>query len=223
MVGNDIVDMVEFSAEPADARSRFDRRVCRTAERESIQRAPDPSRERWCHWAAKEAAYKLVKKQDAQAIFSPIRFEVHLGSEPKSWQIEAIPSATRHGFIEYGSWQVDLQLTLLPNLAVHAIARTSERNDQPLVTGALAIGDSCEAEPSPAQLSEAVRTLACGRLAEVLAVEPEALSIGKRGRVPELRYCDRRFGADLSLSHHGRMVAFACVLPGQRLQERLAS
>ena len=223
MVGNDIVDMVEFSAEPADARSRFDRRVCRTAERESIQRAPDPSRERWCHWAAKEAAYKLVKKQDAQAIFSPIRFEVHLGSEPKSWQIEAIPSATRHGFIEYGSWRVDVQLTLLPNLAVHAIARTPEGNDQPMVTGALSVADFCEAEPSPAQLSQAVRMLACDRLAQVLSVEPEALSIAKCGRVPELRYRDRRFGADLSLSHHGRMVAFACVLPGQGLQERLAS
>jgi len=223
MVGNDIVDMGEFAAEVADARNRFDRRVCRMGERELIQRAQDPSRERWCHWAAKEAAYKLMKKQDAQAIFSPIRFEVHLDPEPKNWQAEASPSVTRNGFIEYGSWRTELQLTLLPTLAVHAIARMPEGNEQPMVAGALSIADLCEAEPSPSQLSQAVRTLACGRLAQVLSVEPEALSIAKRGRVPELRYRDRRFGADLSLSHHGRMVAFACVLPAQGLQERLAS
>ena len=75
MVGNDIVDVIdlEAEAEAEETRVRFDARICRADEREAIARSSSPSRERWCHWAAKEAAYKLFKKQLPATIFSPIR------------------------------------------------------------------------------------------------------------------------------------------------------
>jgi len=54
--------------------------------------------------------------------------------------------------------------------------------------------------------------VALRRLAETLGVDPADLEIRKRGRVPELCRRGRPAAADLSLSHHGAVVAFACEL-----------
>jgi len=65
---------------------------------------------------------------------------------------------------------------------------------------------------TPAGLSAAVRRLAIDRVAARLGVAPARLAIGKRDRIPELRLDGAPCDADLSLSHHGGVVAFACRL-----------
>src|SRR5437667_332795 len=67
--------------------------------------------------------------------------------------------------------------------------------------------------PARATGSEAVRRLAIARLSRLLAVAPEELAIRREGRIPALWLRGCRSPADLSLSHHGRFVAFACRLP----------
>ena len=59
-------------------------------------------------------------------------------------------------------------------------------------------------------LSEAVRSLAATRLAIALRVDAGAIEIREQDRLPELFVGGVRAPADLSLSHHGEIVGFAC-------------
>jgi hypothetical protein len=59
----------------------------------------------------------------------------------------------------------------------------------------------------------AVRQLTRTALAERLGLDPERLDVGADGRMPTLQVDGRVANATLSLSHHGRFVAFACRLP----------
>jgi hypothetical protein len=57
--------------------------------------------------------------------------------------------------------------------------------------------------------SAEVRRLAREELAALLGAEPGALEIARRERIPVLRLAGRDAPFDLSLSHHGRFVAYA--------------
>ncbi len=61
--------------------------------------------------------------------------------------------------------------------------------------------------------SVAVRNLACRRLAWALGCKMERLTIAG-SRPPRLLQDRESTPVDLSLSHHGRWVAFAAMLPG---------
>jgi hypothetical protein len=223
MVGNDVVDLIAFEAEPPEARSRFDARVFRPAEREAIQRAVNPSRERWCHWAAKEAAYKLFKKESSATTFSPIRFEVDLLQEPGSWRLGRGEPEVRQGWVKFGASRRALSIEWVGQSAVHARVTPLRESEESLVFGHDWIDAHSKPALAPAGLSEAVRRLACDRIGKRMGVEPSMLSITQRERIPELRRQGSLFGADLSLSHHGRVIAFACRLPWSLSTERLAS
>jgi hypothetical protein len=54
-----------------------------------------------------------------------------------------------------------------------------------------------------------VRLLAREHLAPLLGARVEQLEIARRGRIPVLRSAGHDAPFDLSLSHHGRFVAFA--------------
>src|SRR5262249_53522407 len=88
---------------------------------------------------------------------------------------------------------------------VHAVARSAGDPPATLSTVVARL-------PEPSVLSDAGRWLAIAALSRPLAVAPEALAIDRDGRIPMLRIRGERCAADLSLSHHGRFVAFACAL-----------
>jgi hypothetical protein len=97
---------------------------------------------------------------------------------------------------------------------VHALARAGESAGEPCSRVAPFVGEDASA---------AARALACGALADRLGVARERLSIAKRGRIPVLCADGAPAQADLSLSHHGRFVAFACELAAGAIPARLAS
>jgi hypothetical protein len=74
-----------------------------------------------------------------------------------------------------------------------------------------------------ADLSGEARAFACRSLAPRLGLSEGSLAIVKRERIPVLCAGGALAGADLSLSHHGRFVAFACELEAAALAPRLAS
>lgn len=251
MVGNDVVDLLDPDTDPGRPRDRFDARVCRAEERRAIAAACVPSLERWCHWAAKEAAYKVKRKRDTDVVFSPVRFEVTLDPAPDGWAVassspdDSLHAARRRaGFVRHGADEFALSIELSDG-ALHAIATMSEgsareprgvgarvtsrpsdgpaASDDGLLVGRLRLAADDRDAEDPAGHSRAVRRLALDRIATRLGVAPARLSITKRDRIPELRVDGARFGADLSLSHHGRVVAFACRLPVSAGVERLAS
>jgi phosphopantetheinyl transferase (holo-ACP synthase) len=191
MVGNDVVDLGDAETCNGPAHPRFDARVFAPSEQAALAASDAANRLRWSLWAAKEAAYKLAVKQSPGLVFSPRRFVVSLRSD--------LPDEVS---TPVGIFDVALASK---GDALHAVAKA--RGAPTPAIGLTNAGSEVDA-------SKAVRRFAARCLAERLAVTPGDLHFGRRGRVPtlQLRGDSRRF--DLSLSHHGRYLAFACAIDG---------
>ena len=61
-VGNDIVDLTNPRTEGRSADERFVARVFDAEEQDALRASAEPDLELWCHWAAKEAGYKVISK-----------------------------------------------------------------------------------------------------------------------------------------------------------------
>jgi phosphopantetheinyl transferase (holo-ACP synthase) len=206
MVGNDVVDLSDVDADPTTLSRRFDLRVFTASEKERIDSSADPVRFRWRFWAAKEAGYKLWKKQDGATIFSPRTFEVEL-------------DVPHHPFSP-GLGQRPV-LGLVRHAGAHAALAIDESEDwvHALVSddvhGVRPVPRQCVFELAPKDLatpdgpSRAVRRRWQKDAGSVLGVANERLSIGRRERIPVPRLDGAELDLDLSFSHHGRFAAFA--------------
>jgi len=192
MVGNDVVDLRDPEVVKGPAHPRFDARVFARSEREALRQSGAPERLRWLFWGAKEAAYKLARKLDPTVVFSPSRFVVTL-------------DATLVGQVCHQERSYPVKLAAGGD-SVHAIATESHSAGR-IVAGIASTEAALDS-------SRAVRELATTALAERLRMPTEAIRIGRDGRIPTLEVLGRDTALDLSLSHHGRFVAFACDLGG---------
>ena len=238
MLGNDVVDLADVDARPETFRRRFEARVFAAQERQAIAEDEDPQACRWAHWGAKEAAYKLARQLDPRFVFSPIKlvacFEPRVlraktgapeaGERDTSAQFErrgrlslaAGPSTyertcertrerTRETTIELRSFET--------GEFVHVVARPAGADWGAVAMAVESLGGRAE-DPGLA-----VRRLALRRVAHELGVESRRLSIGRRDRIPTVELDGRTTQLALSLSHHGRFVAFA-MAPRGRGSER---
>jgi phosphopantetheinyl transferase (holo-ACP synthase) len=191
MIGNDIVDLGD--AETGDDQGRhprFDARVFTPIERAMLAASPDRDRRRWFFWAAKESAYKAMRRADPRTIFSPSRFQVD--------QVGAARATVRVGGRR-------LRVAFVAEERyVHALASlTGDPAELRTAVGAL---------PSGASPSEAVRELAIANVAAALGIPSAELTIRRQGRIPTLWHRGCPAPMPVSLSHHGRFVAFACAV-----------
>jgi phosphopantetheinyl transferase (holo-ACP synthase) len=215
MIGNDIVDLLDPDAQPSERTPAFDARVFTPAEQARIAASRDGVRERWIIWAAKEAAYKLARKCDARTPFVPKRFEV----KPGTARAAASPAAGRghlQGRVSWDGGVFDCDWISAPGF-VHALCRkpATPAPDCLAIERVEALGAPDARPDAP---SRAVRRLARCEIARALGVDPGALEIRQTGRIPFLYLDQGPLAADLSLSHHGTRVAFACRLsPGPEL------
>jgi hypothetical protein len=193
MVGNDVVDLRDRDVDPSTWSARFDERVFGEGERELLARSDRPVALRWTLWAAKEAAYKLVVKRDPDAVFSPSRYRVSLCEAAES------------GVVAAGPHVVPVRIQREAD-AVHAVATT---DGEGVAFGLERLAPGAGLPIGAAQLSDAARRLAILGIAEELELDPEDVEIRKLGRIPELFVRGARLSGDLSLSHHGSVVAFA--------------
>lgn len=193
MIGNDVVDLGDAETREGATHPRFDERVFSAEEREALATSGAPNRLRWLLWAAKEAAYKLGRKRDPALVFSPRRFAVRLA-----------PDLT--GVVRYEGCGVAVRVSDEQG-ALHAVA--SEAPGSEWLAGVAAIDPNEDA-------SSAVRRFAGERIARSLRVPTDSIAFDRVGRVPTLRVAERPHGVDVSLSHHGRFIAFACDLGGAR-------
>jgi len=187
MIGNDVVDLGDPEAQPKALNPRFDTRVFTTGERSQIEQGSSEHEMRWILWACKESAYKLAKRDDHETIFSPVAFEV---------SIEGPASA----FVLFGDKTICVRLSRFDDV-VHAVAAQSRADLDRSVA---------EITPCRSDQSRVVRDLARRRIATLHAAPISAVEI-KDGpsRIPEVRFNDGPSPHVLSLSHHGRYVAFA--------------
>ena len=194
MVGNDVVDLRDLETRARGLHPRFDARVFARSEGEALRASEAPQRLRWRLWAAKEAAYKVARKLDPRVIFSPAHFVVTLDD-------------AHQGRVSCAAGTVSVVLHE-DGESVHAIA-TDDGASEPRILFARAVASD------PREASQVVRRLAIRSVAERLATDPQRLRVVRRDRIPHLVVGEADAAPrtlDLSLSHHGRFVAFACDL-----------
>jgi len=196
MVGNDIVDLRDPESRSESLHPRFDTRVFRESEREGIAAASDSERTRWKLWAAKEAAYKLARKQQPTTVFSPPRFAVELVGDSSA-------------VVTHDRERYDVEYTENDG-ALHAVATAQGTRSDRVISGwrRLEAGEIESGDPDAP--SRAVRALLCERIATALGVRASDLEVRRRGRVPHLWLRGEPAPVDLSLSHHGDWLGFAC-------------
>jgi phosphopantetheinyl transferase (holo-ACP synthase) len=191
MLGNDVIDLLDPETRAGAQHPRFDARVFSPVERAALARASDPERLRWRLWAAKEAAYKCLKKLAPATCFSPRRFAVQRAGE----RIEGVEHAGRR-----------LRVALLEEGdAIVAIA-TDGADPERGVLRSLAM---LPAAAEPREASAAVRALARNAAAAHVGCAPDELGFARADRAPLLVRRGAPLGLDLSLAHHGRFLASA--------------
>jgi phosphopantetheinyl transferase (holo-ACP synthase) len=195
MLGNDVVDLGDPETRAEGRHSRFDARVFDQTERALIAASAGRERERWLLWAAKESAYKAARQEDPRTIFAPSCFVVRCDGPGRL----GVTIGDR-------AFRIDVRADAEH---VHAVARRAGDPPRALCTAVVPL-TSADGDGGG---SVAVRRLAIATLAARLGVPAGDLAIGREGRIPTLWFRGRRTAAHLSLSHHGRFVAFACTIP----------
>lgn len=196
MLGNDVVDLADAETRPEGIHPRFDRRVFAPEEIGLLQRSSSPERLRWKLWAAKESAYKAMKKLDPLTIFSPARFIV-------------TPEGSARATVRMQDRSISVCFEDVGEEAVHAVAVAARPPEGSLVSGVRQLPEEPTGDSDTT--SAAVRQFVIDALVERFDIPAGEIEIHSEGRVPQLRI--RGAPAELSLSHHGRFVAFAVLTP----------
>jgi phosphopantetheinyl transferase (holo-ACP synthase) len=195
MIGDDIVDLGDPETRAGAEHPGFDARVFAPSELAALARSRDRRTLRWILWSAKEATYKAAKRRAPGTVFSPRRFVVTF-------------TGRTTGRVAHGADRYDLTLDVDAE-RVHAIARVPGRPG--VLLAAVGVAGAGGAA-TPPEASAAVRALAAERVARALGLAPASLAVERDGRLPRLAHGSRTISAELSLSHHGRFVSFACLL-----------
>jgi len=198
LVGNDVVDLGDAEARLGNLHPRFVERVFVREERRRIFCSPDPKVSLWTYWAAKESAYKALRKVEREAAFAPSAWIVELEDRQRYELL--------HGSVSDGRLRFDLEITCSAEW-IHALATLGSGS-----SGADRILSGVERCPARQDPSMAVRTAAVRALSNRLGLAAEGLSID-RSKPPRVVGHAQTNGLDLSLSHHGRWVSFAAALP----------
>ena len=192
-VGNDIVDLAVAETRLSGLHPRWVERVFGAAERKALDASPSRHLLHWAFWAAKESAYKARKRLDPEAVFSPKEFEVELSPLPAAAGV-AVGRVFHRGDV----FELEVHLD---GASVHAVATSG--ND----VGARVLRKVESALGDP---GVAARRLATTAIGSALGLDPADLRVV--GRPPVATFRDRPIEVGVSLSHHGRFVAFACTL-----------
>jgi hypothetical protein len=147
----------------------------------------------WTLWAAKESAYKARKRLDPRTVFAPREFEIELSALPATRAGVAVGRAVHRGRALGVEVRVD-------GACLHAVARSEGEDARGLWGAEAALGDP----------GAGARRLAAAAIGRALGLDPAHVEIVRRPPVATFR--DRRDEVGVSLSHHGRFVAFACAL-----------
>lgn len=200
-VGNDVVDLADPETRLCGLHPRWGERVFCATERKALEASRSRHRLHWALWAAKESAYKARKRLELEAVFSPKEFEVELSPLPTTGGGGVAVGRVLHRGDVFG-----LEVRL-DGGSVHAVATSEDE------TGARLLWKVERARGEP---GFAARRLAAIAIGSALGLDPAGLQIVRRPPVATFRGHPIEVG--VSLSHHGRFVAFACALTGPVLR-----
>jgi len=189
-VGNDVVDLRHPFCQPDAIHPRFDTRAFSASELALLAASHRAHRMRWSLWAAKESAFKALRKLNSQVRFIPRDFEICLNGER---------AEVTHRLGRFGVW---LDHT---DQWVHALASQAGEKPEFRIDGEPSDYPVCDEEG----LRRRVRRLASSALGAVLEITPSEIEIVSVDRVPKLLWRREPLPYDLSLSHDGRFVSCA--------------
>ncbi len=222
LVGNDIVDLHDPESRPEALHNRFDTRVFTSDEREALTTSASAHALRWTLWAAKESAYKVAKKLDSAVRFLPRDFVVRRLAEGRAVVVhETGPFDVR--LCRTDEWVSAVATLMAANAASVTASNAPVGGNAPEAAKARWAGNAPAAHRSVsigierlevhgADPSQTVRELVCAALALRMNVPPGQVQIAADRGIPVALWRNRRLPVDLSLSHHGRFVAWACLL-----------
>lgn len=192
-VGNDVVDLADPETRLDGLHARFEERVFCAVERQRLAASRSRHVLHWALWAAKESAYKAVKRLAPESVFSPREYEVQLSPLPP---VGVGGSAS--GWVRHRGRRLGLQVHVHGE-SLHALAT---------IGAAAGAGVLWQVGKRAGDPGLAARQLAAAAIAPALGLDPADLRIA--GRPPVATFPGGRPAAEVSLSHHGRFVAFAC-------------
>ncbi len=213
LVGNDVVDLRLPANQASAANDRYRQRVLSVDEYDVVAAAVDPARALWLHWAAKESAYKALRRGNVYLQFLHRKFCVTVTEH------DVLPngSGRARGTVQHALDRVDVVwewcddwmhcMVVDAHLSsVHGVKPTAELLTDPLAAR-LAGAEKLSAE------SVAARVLGL-RLLEDCGVPHARIQRGRRpdgrARAPQVVSDDgTRVNVLLSLSHDGRFAAAA--------------
>jgi phosphopantetheinyl transferase (holo-ACP synthase) len=226
-VGNDIVDLIATDVGGKSQDKRFTDRVFCLSEQHIISTAALPDRALWALWAAKESAYKIYAKRTSNPAFSHRKFVCRprtAGDFSRKKQVSLTVDCP-------GDLSVDIQLELYDS-NIHAcgtacsdvksarhwmlngIEKIDPRVADSMTDPGLTQQFSAAERPSIKTFQSAQVRVALKRaLAVHLKVDAAQLQIIRpshkgKPRPPYLLIDDQPSLIDISLSHHGRWVAW---------------
>ncbi len=212
-VGNDIVDLKEAGNCGKSGDGRFVGRVFTPEERDRIAGAACPDKLLWAFWAAKEAAYKAVSRDDPSIRSTPRRYSVVLDDQEAGRAIAAVArsEACLVGRVITPGGTAALRI-LVTDDYVHALATAGKGDPAALVHRVDVLNAGKEADGA----SAFVRRQLLIEIALRLECPVGDLAIRKESRGPGAPGVFLRgspLAAEISLSHDGRFTAFAFRLP----------
>jgi len=236
-IGNDVVDLMDPRSQGQSGKPRFIHRVFTEEEAAWIRADPDPDRMLWKLWAAKETAFKVVTKAlGTPPIFEHRAFLVLPDPEGTGhwgrvqWENHSVTlhlDSDPSGWIHMVGWATDL--SAIDPLDRGALHRSVEiHGDDPRIPADVPSPTgqpedwadflstwftSKEADPIHSVPSALVRLEARAAAARALGQDEGSLELicgeGPKGRrPPRLLVGGIPAPLDVSLSHHGRFVAW---------------
>jgi phosphopantetheine--protein transferase-like protein len=230
-VGVDVVDLGVGHVRDRTRDARFLERVFTDVERARIRAAADPEVELWSLWAAKEAAFKVASKVlGAPPVFRHRAFEVRdppgTAAAAVTYRERAFPITTQvdDTRVVVHAWSHPSSMILVCDLEVGE-AEALLGVGEPFEDWRAQRMSPEELESAHSRASALVRILARRDAARHLDLPERRVTIqcvpGPTGRRPPFLHLDGAplGDADVSLSHHGRRLAWALDLPWSPIRE----
>lgn len=202
-VGNDVVDLKHPENQGKSRDARFIGRVFTGKERDRIAGAANPDTLLWALWAAKEAAFKVVSRDNPAACSTPRRYEILLDPSGVSEAHLAGRAITPRG-------ELALRIVLTDDY-VHAVSASTDGDLGRIFQRV----DRMDVGEAPGEASAFVRRQLLIEIARCLGCPLGELSIGKEPLGPGAPFVLRReqpLDVHISLSHDGRIAAFAFII-----------
>jgi len=232
-LGNDIVDLSDPRHAGKSGEERFLERVFGANERKSIRAAADPDLAVWARWAAKESAFKTVSKSRGTApVFVHADYDVMLDGTTEAPAPDpglGHPPRTLFGKVRWRGLTLPLRVQMA-GPALHALTWFPRGRAE--IPGFAWGYQELPAEDTPWRLelrprfSEAewacishrasafARLAARRSVADHFGIEEASLEIGcgpgmPGRRIPTVLRDGGEMAIDLTLSHHGKLLAWA--------------